>query len=200
MSDFWDKRYTEKNYAYGKEPNAYFKKIIDTLPPGKILIPGAGEGRDAVYAAKLGWKVKAFDQSNKGKDKAIALAAEQSVQIEFDVMNVLDFNFDSESFDLVASIFFHLPIDIGKYFLNNVHRSLKQSGHIILEAFTPLQLNNKSGGPSDINFLMTSEILKNELGMFCAIENYESEIFLNEGIFHQGKANTIRYFGFKESH
>ena len=60
-----------------KEPNAYFKKIIDTLFPGKILLAAEGEGRNAVYAASLGWDVYAYDFSEMAYKKAMKLAAEK---------------------------------------------------------------------------------------------------------------------------
>jgi len=72
--EFWDHRYSENEYAYGTEPNSYFKAFIDTHLPGKVLLPGEGEGRNAVYAALKGWEVTAIDQSIEGLKKATALA------------------------------------------------------------------------------------------------------------------------------
>ena len=60
MSEFWDKRYGEEGFAYGKEPNEYIRAKLPLLTPGKILFPGEGEGRNAVYAAQLGWKASAI--------------------------------------------------------------------------------------------------------------------------------------------
>ena len=71
-SNFWDERYSSKEYVYGVEPNQFFKQVLDKIPiPGKLLLPGEGEGRNAVYAAKMGWHVDAFDQSSEGKLKAL---------------------------------------------------------------------------------------------------------------------------------
>lgn len=53
MKEMWDKRYGNTEYAYGEEPNAFFKKTLDKLDlKGSILLPAEGEGRNAVYAAK----------------------------------------------------------------------------------------------------------------------------------------------------
>jgi len=65
-TDFWDIRYSDSEYAYGTEPNAYFKRFIDMHSPGKILLPGEGEGRNTVYAALNGWEVDAVDLSQAG--------------------------------------------------------------------------------------------------------------------------------------
>jgi hypothetical protein len=66
---FWDKRYSEEKFAYGREPNLYFKQKIDVLELGKLLLPGEGQGRNAVYAAKLGWQVTAIDLSSAAKQR-----------------------------------------------------------------------------------------------------------------------------------
>ena len=48
MVNAWDEKYAMEEYRFGKEPNTFFKSVLDTLDAGKILIPAAGEGRDAV--------------------------------------------------------------------------------------------------------------------------------------------------------
>ncbi len=72
--DFWDKRYSEEEFAYGTTPNEFVKSVIDKLKPGKALFLGEGEGRNAVYAASLGWNVDAVDFSESAKEKALKLA------------------------------------------------------------------------------------------------------------------------------
>jgi len=60
-------------------PNHFFKEELDNVKPGNILLPAEGEGRNAVYAAKLGWNVLAFDDSASGKKKAKKLAEENNI-------------------------------------------------------------------------------------------------------------------------
>jgi hypothetical protein len=52
------------------------KGILKNMPAGRILFPAEDEGRNAVYAASLGWEVHAFDISERAKDKAEKLATE----------------------------------------------------------------------------------------------------------------------------
>jgi hypothetical protein len=63
MNNFWDERYADEEYVYGTTPNQYFKQELEKLTPGKILLPGEGEGRNAVFAATQGWKVTARSKS-----------------------------------------------------------------------------------------------------------------------------------------
>ena len=71
--EMWNERYSADEYAYGTSPNEFFRKNIEQLPPGKILLPGDGEGRNAVYAAALGWDVTAFDMSDEAEAARIVL-------------------------------------------------------------------------------------------------------------------------------
>jgi len=93
MSQFWDERYGTENYVYGKEPNAFFSAQMERTEPGNMLLPGEGEGRNAVYAALKGWKVEAFDQSRVGQSKALNLASEMGVEINYKVCRLEDLLF-----------------------------------------------------------------------------------------------------------
>jgi 2-polyprenyl-3-methyl-5-hydroxy-6-metoxy-1,4-benzoquinol methylase len=200
MNNFWDNRYSGKEFVFGKNPNAFLRSVIDKLPPGKILVPAAGEGRDAVYAAKLGWKVFAFDQSIVGQQKALQYAKDENVSINYEVTNALDFDFAKNSYDVIALIYFHLPSHVREQFHSNIIKSLSQNGLIILEAFNPKQISNTSGGPSDVSMLMTVESLQKEFSDLQIIECKKQQIFLDEGLGHTGKADVVRLVGKKIMH
>ena len=76
---FWDERYAENETVYGIEPNLFFKNYIDRAYPDTLLLPGEGEGRNAIYAARKGWEVDAFDFSNVAMQKALALAEKENL-------------------------------------------------------------------------------------------------------------------------
>lgn len=109
MENIWDIRYGKEEYFYGKEPNNYFKQEIGKLPPGKILLPGEGEGRNAVYAATLGWDVYAIDMSEAGRQKAFKLASEKGLNIRYEICNLQTYQYPVNEFDAVAIIFAHFP-------------------------------------------------------------------------------------------
>ena len=70
MREMWNKRYAQTDFVYGTEPNEFFEQQLLKLTPGKILLPAEGEGRNAVFAAKKGWEVYAFDSSIEAMKKA----------------------------------------------------------------------------------------------------------------------------------
>jgi len=86
MKEMWNQRYAAKDFSYGTEPNRFFKDWIDKYPAGEILFPAEGEGRNAIYAAKKGWEVTAFDFSGEGKRKAVQLAEIEKVKIDYKVI------------------------------------------------------------------------------------------------------------------
>lgn len=195
--DFWNARYSQKEFAYGEEPNEFFKEQILKLKPGKALFLGEGEGRNAVFAAMLGWNVDAVDFSLSAKEKALTLAANNNVKINYDVCDLTDYNFKIDFYDLVVMIFVHLPIELRTRIFDSSVNSLVQNGKIVIEAFSKEQINNNSGGPKSIELLYSeNDVL--DLLKELKIELIKSEtIKLNEGEHHKGKANVIRYVGIK---
>ena len=103
---FWDARYGEATFAYGTAPNEFFRNYLTQLAPGSLLLPAEGEGRNAVFAAELGWQVDAVDFSKAARQKARTLAAERGVSINYTTGDLLDF-VPRNKYDAVAMIFFH---------------------------------------------------------------------------------------------
>jgi hypothetical protein len=188
----WDERYGRDNYAYGTEPNLYFKSFIDSHVPGRILLPGEGEGRNAVYAATKGWDADAIDQSSEGRRKALKLAEKKGVSIGYTQANLVEYDFGTERYDAIAMIFFHLHRDIRQSIHLNLIKSLNPGGLIMIEAFSKAQLGKSSGGPQEIELLYDTRIFNDDFGLMKIEELYEISIILDEGPFHQGEASVIR--------
>ena len=198
MNDFWNERYAEKEYAYGIHPNQFLADSILKLPKhGKILFPAEGEGRNAVFAAKNGFEVTAFDLSSEGKKKADELASDNDVKIDYRVGMLEDLNFDEASFDGVVLIYAHFPKAIRKAMHQQILRLVKPNGVIVFEAFSKEQLHYPSGGPKDVAMLFSEEEVKEEFEN-VDFDFLKTEIIeLNEGEFHQGKGSVVRFIGKK---
>lgn len=197
MSNFWNERYSDKAYVYGETPNVFFAEQLGLLAPGIIVLPCEGEGRNAVFAAMLGWQVNAFDTSDAGKAKALQLAEKKSVVIDYLVEDAVAATYPDNSIDVVAFIYAHFPPAIRKQIHQKAIGWLKPGGRIILEAFNPDQLNNESGGPKDLAMLYSKGILNEdfELMNMVLMETLQAE--LNEGKFHEGIADIVRFVGVK---
>lgn len=203
MKKFWDERYSSAEFAYGEEPNEYFKAQLSKLEPGKILLPGDGEGRNGVYAAKLGWEVESFDISSEGKMKADKFAEEHGLAINYQVGGLEDLSYESNYFDAIALVFTHFNPVIRANYRKKFIELLKPGGNIILESFSTKHLaysaeNPKAGGPKDVNLLTTLKQIEKEFAGLDIIELYQTEAVFNEGAFHLGKGDVVRFLGRKK--
>lgn len=202
-TDRWNERYSQSEYAYGEQPNNYLKEQLEKLLPGTILFPAEGEGRNAVFAAKLGWKVSAFDISVEGKNKALRIAETNKVTIDYQVGELEHLNYDDEQFDAIALIYAHFPASIKSSYHKTLNKYLRKGGMIIFEAFSKKHIdyisrNEIVGGPKDIEMLFSTDELRADFANYEIIELAEKEIDLSEGLFHNGRGSVIRFTGRKK--
>ncbi len=197
-NNFWDERYSAEEYVYGKDPNEFFEEHLSKLNPGRLLLPGEGEGRNAIFAAKLGWQVDATDQSIVAQSKAEKLANAYGVKINYTVCDINIYIFNENYYDAAALIFFHLPIEIRSEIHKKILNSLKSEGTLIFEMFNKGQLDRETGGPQNYDMLYSTEDFKRDFGSLKTILLENKIITLNEGPKHSGEASVIRYIGKKE--
>ena len=193
MNFKWNERYKTETYFYGKEPNDFLKEVSSSIPPhSKILCLAEGEGRNAVFLATLGHEVYAIDQSEVGLSKLQQLAKEKNVSVKTEVADLNTFDIGTKKWDVIVSIWCHLPSELRKHVHQNCVSGLKEGGLFILESYTPNQLQYKTGGPDNIDLLMSAELLKRELfGLkFSIIQEKERDIL--EGIGHIGKSAVVQ--------
>jgi 2-polyprenyl-3-methyl-5-hydroxy-6-metoxy-1,4-benzoquinol methylase len=201
--DKWNERYAGDEFAYGEEPNNYLKEQLQKLDIGKILLPAEGEGRNATYAAKLGWTVSAFDISGEGRKKALQLAERNKVTIDYQVGDLQKLNYKNEQFDAIALIYAHFPADIKSKLHKDLDKLLVKGGTIIFEAFSKTHLeylkkDEKVGGPKDIKSLFSIDEIKSDFSNYEIAELEEIEVQLNEGLYHNGQGSVIRFVGQKK--
>ncbi|MCK9271265.1 MAG: class I SAM-dependent methyltransferase [Bacteroidales bacterium] len=194
----WDARYAAEAFYYGEHPNVFFaEQLRQFKKPGKILLPAEGTGRNAIYAAELGWQVDAFDASRVARQIALEFAQRRGVSIDYTTADLKDFDPEPEQYDVAAAIYVHLPEALRKKFHQQLAKAIKPGGMVIIEAFDKEQLKRDSGGPPDVQLLYTTEILHSdfagllELKMLC-----RQQVHLTEGR-HLGNGEVVRYVGVK---
>jgi len=192
MKKHWDERYTQNKNIYGKEPNLFFKEELAKLAPGTLLLPGEGEGRNAIYAEQQGWEVTAFDSSEVAISNAMANAKEAGFIFDYALADTSSFEAVEDSFEAIALIYFHLPPITREAFHKKLAGWLKPGGTLIIEGFNPAQLERTSGGPKDVSMLYTEEMLRADFNMLNIEELYATTVELNEGSFHSGTAELMR--------
>lgn len=203
MSNKWDERYAGEDYAYGTEPNAFIKEQLLHLKPGKILFPAEGEGRNAVYAATQGWEVYAFDLSVEGRKKALKLATENGVPLQYDIATFETYTCTPHSMDAVALVYAHVPANVKDASYAKVIDWVKPGGTIIMEAFSKNHIGYKKadsriGGPDEPDMLFSEDEIKAYFPSVDILLLEEREITLHEGSFHNGAGSVIRFVGRKK--
>jgi ubiquinone/menaquinone biosynthesis C-methylase UbiE len=203
MKKIWDERYSNEAFAFGENPNEFLKETLPQFIPEKALFAAEGEGRNAVFAAGLGWEVSAFDLSEYGKMKAEILATKNQVSIDFTVGDIQTLQYDANSFDALVMIYAHFPASIKSSCHHQLITYLKPGGLVIFEAFSKNHIqynsiNPKVGGPKDMDQLYSIEEIKKDFKYFEIIELIETETDLSEGLYHIGKGSVIRFVGRKQ--
>ena len=161
---------------------------MDRLPPGRLLLPAEGEGRNAVYAARQGWQVTAVDFSAEACRKAQELAQRHGVSIRYEVIALEDFSPQEADFDLIGLIFIHLPPVARQLIHERVAGWVKKSGYVVLEAFNKAQVGKTSGGPNDESLLYSATELSQDFSQLDLLTLREQKVWLNEGLHHNGEA------------
>ena len=193
--DMWNKRYAQEKYVYGKEPNRFFKQELDKMEAGSILLPGEGEGRNAVYAAFKKWNVVAFDSSSEAYNKAQKLALEKKVHFTYYVDSFEHLIFPDNKFNAIGLFYVH--VSNRRKIHQRLISYLKKGGKLILEAFAKEQIKYGTGGPKNEAMLYSMDELKEDFKELSELKVWLEEVELEEGEHHKGKAKIIRLIGIK---
>jgi SAM-dependent methyltransferase len=194
-ASMWNQRFAADYYIFGREPNEYLVSQAPLLPPGgRVLCVADGEGRNSVWLASQSMQVEAFDISPVAVAKARRLAADAGVSVEFNVADCDTWAWSKESHDAVVAIFvqFADPAMRERLFGCMV-RALKPGGVLVLQGYTPKQLDYKTGGPGQLSHLYTAELLRDAFAGLHTVELVEYEAELTEGPRHTGRSALIGF-------
>ena len=189
-ADKWNKRFEQAGYLFGTDPNTYLQAQAHQLPPGgRALCVADGEGRNSVWLARQGLQVDAFDISDIGVSKARKLAADAGVQLHYDVPDCESWAWPVDHYDVVAAIFIQFADpDMRARLFANMVKTLKSGGLLILQGYTPKQLEYKTGGPPQVENLYTEPLLREAFAALTTIELRMYEDNLTEGEHHLGRS------------
>jgi SAM-dependent methyltransferase len=189
----WDKRFAGEEFLFGEAPNAFLARQAPLLKKGqRVLAVADGEARNGVWLAEQGLSVHSMDFSSVAQAKARQLAARRGVTLDFELADLLTWEFPPEAYDVVATIFiqFMPPQDRARVFAG-MKRTLKPGGLLIMEGYRPEQIAYGTGGPSDPTWHYTEDLLRAEFSDFEIIELASYDAELNEGSRHKGPSALI---------
>ena len=183
--EFWDARFSEPDYAYGAFVNDFLRTVCQRPATSDVLSLCEGEGRNAVYLAKLGYRVTAVDFSEVGLQKARDLAARHGVSITTIHADLADFDLGRDCWDMVISIFAQPPSAIRQHIYLQLHRSLRKGGSFVLESKVTPRATAADRYPG-------AAILLGEIAPLSAAIAREQERRLSEGRHHDGIQRTVQ--------
>ena len=190
--DFWNDKFGTDDYAYGTEPNDFLRETVEAMPRGAALSLAEGEGRNAVWLAQQGYDVSSIEQSEKGVAKTLRLALKRGVTVNAERGDLAEFHIAPNTWDLVVSIYAHTPSSLRRRLHREAVAGLKPGGHFLLEAYTPAQIPNSTGGPKDPDLMPTAALLEEELSglVFEILREVERDVV--EGTLHTGTAHVVQ--------
>lgn len=193
MATTWDERYAGDEYLFGTEPNAFLVSQRHLLQPGlSCLAVADGEGRNGVWLAQHDLQVVSVEGSQVALEKAKKLAERRHVQIDFEQADLEHWEWGEARFDVVAAIFIQFagPALRAQMFAN-IKRCLKPGGLLLLQGYTPRQLEFKTGGPPVAENMYTEVLLRESFGEMEWLHFAEHDAVIREGAGHHGMSALI---------
>jgi 2-polyprenyl-3-methyl-5-hydroxy-6-metoxy-1,4-benzoquinol methylase len=192
-STFWDERYSTDDYIFGTAPNVFLASQAALIRPGmQALSIADGEGRNGVWLAEQGATVHAIDVSPVALEKARKLAAARGVTLEIEQADVLNWRWPEAAYDLVVAIFIQFaPPPERDRIIAGIRRTLKPGGLLILQGYTPKQIEYGTGGPPGAANMYTPELLREWFGDWDILHLHEHESVIREGSHHHGMSALV---------
>ncbi len=193
MATQWDTRYGVPEYIFGTAPNQFLTEQAHWLQPGQsVLAVADGEGRNGVWLAQQGLRVHAIDSSRVAQDKARKLAAERGVTLDIECVDLLTWAWPKDHYDVIAAIFvqFAGPAERARQFAG-IRQALKPGGLLIMQGYTPRQIEYKTGGPSAVENLYTEDLLRQAFGDWEILHLRAHDDVIDEGSHHAGLSALI---------
>ncbi|HEY0822455.1 MAG TPA: class I SAM-dependent methyltransferase [Ramlibacter sp.] len=189
----WNRRFSETGYLFGTEPNGWLHDHADLLQAGqRVLCVADGEGRNSVFLAQRGLTVDAFDISEVGVRKARDFARITGVKVNFAVADIAQLQWPQSLYDGVAAIFIQFADpELRARIFQGILRCLKPGGILILQGYTPRQLEYRTGGPPFASHMYKPELLREAFAGTEILELREYEADLAEGNGHKGRSALI---------
>ena len=191
----WDSRFAGEEYLFGIEPADALKRHLPMLvDAGRTLVVADGEGRNSTFLAQQGFEVVAQDYSPVAVAKAQKLAAQKSVEIEFRVSDIHDFDWTEERYDNVVAIFIQFVApDRQAYVFEGLKSALAPGGTLLLHGYTPEQISFGTGGPPNADHMYTRQMLDDAFHDLDILVNRSYHAEISEGKGHSGMSALIDF-------
>ena len=201
MSDtFWEARYAQAGRVFGDEPSELMTRFQHLFTKGMTaLAVGDGEGRNSVWLAQQGLHVTAIEQSRSAVEKAKTFAAAHKVRVDFQCMNLHDYAWPQAAFDVIISIFVHLPAADREHVRHQFLNSLRPGGLLVIEGYHVDHLTTGLRGPPDPQMYFTEASVARDYADLETLHLQKNQTDVIESGIALGKGIALEYIGRKAS-
>jgi len=161
--EMWDQRHSAREPIESHEPDPTLAEVAGQLAPGRAIDLAAGDGRNAIWLAAHGWDVTAVDFSGVALERATAAAEAANVTVRWVHADLLEWQPEPRSFDLVALMFLHLPPGERGAIYANAAESVAPGGRLLVVGHDRSNLTEGAGGPQDPDVLFTAAEVARDL-------------------------------------
>ncbi|MGY0691867.1 class I SAM-dependent methyltransferase [Virgibacillus sp. FSP13] len=191
--EHWDNSFSDKDFVYGEIENAFINKMSHIITEhSKLGCFAEGEGRNAVYLAKLGHEVTTYDQSTIGLEKTKALAGQNNVNVNTVEIDLTKEKVKKNQYDAAIMVFGHVPKKDQQFLMESMIGSVKSGGYVIFEIYSEAQLAYQTGGPKSVEMLYDPTDILDWIKDYKCIHFYYGEADRNEGKRHIGLGHVIQ--------
>ncbi|MFF5987195.1 class I SAM-dependent methyltransferase [Prauserella flavalba] len=131
-AQFWDERYASRDQLFSGRPNGVLVTEVSGLPPGQALDVGCGEGGDAIWVARRGWRVTAIDVSAVALRRAAKAGADVAERVAWTRADLTVSSPPAGSFDLVSAQYFPLLREGGEGTLRSLLAAVAPGGTLLV--------------------------------------------------------------------
>ncbi|MBR7838258.1 class I SAM-dependent methyltransferase [Actinospica durhamensis] len=159
----WDERYRQAPKLWGAAPNRFVAEQLGDRTPGRALDLACGNGRNALWLARTGWRVTAVDFSAVALAAGAEQARAEGLAIEWLQRDVTEYEPDLGAYDAVVIAYLHLSAELRDRALRAAAAALAPGGRLVLVGHDLTNIADGVGGPQDPAVLYTPEAVADAL-------------------------------------
>jgi SAM-dependent methyltransferase len=144
----WDARYAAEPTLWGSEPNQYVRARLGSADPAYVVDIACGNGRNALWLARRGWRVTGVDISGVAIERARERGKELGVEVEWVHGDVRTWA-PAEPVAVALVSYLHLPTDELITLLRGAAGWLRPDGRLLYIGHSRTNHSRGVGGPSE---------------------------------------------------
>ena len=200
MSQHWNELYAQTQDLYGTAANLFIQEIAgEILIEGKTLAIAEGEGRNILYLAEQArqynypFSAEVWDYSDVALKHLSSKAEATGIKLELRHVDLTAAKSPSGRYQNVVCVFGHFDTETQKQVLEGIRKSLLNGGWFIGELYSKEQINYKTGGPKNIEYLYYPWDILQVFKQDHIHHFYVGEQERQEGELHCGKCHVIQF-------